>query len=237
MKQVLRQLPKWFRHLLGAAAFLIITGLGTVPRTHPLRDPIGPLVLGCSILGLLSWIYLAKAGEFSSPGDPRWGRRVSQGARRWLPRVALASLPIIALLGAYQVYKDYRTGKWIFSSKRQDAYFEELEHQYRQHVKSATIVNLIPVEKIELLNVRLGRDRVAGQIRNNSGYRLTGVTLRVSALLGGKEIGGNLIDVELDVPPLQIRDFAERFSCPSISPEQVKLKLEVVRTRGGLAQD
>ena len=69
--RTLKELPKWFRHLLGSATCLVIIGLSTVPRTPADGsgrgrwggEPYELLILGGIALGLVAWVYIAKAGE------------------------------------------------------------------------------------------------------------------------------------------------------------------------------
>lgn len=65
MKEVLKQLPPWFRHLLGLGVFLAAVGL---PMTGG-RD-FEMLVLAGLVLGLAAWIYLGKAGQFRIKEKP-----------------------------------------------------------------------------------------------------------------------------------------------------------------------
>ncbi len=70
--RTLKELPKWFRHLLGFAMCLVIIGLTTVPRTPAGGsgrgswggEPYEILILGGIALGVVVWVYIAKAGEF-----------------------------------------------------------------------------------------------------------------------------------------------------------------------------
>ncbi len=77
MKDALKQLPRWFRHLLGFATFLLISGLGSVSmgyRNHPM---LALFVLAAgTVFGLLAWVYIAKAGDFS--------KKEPKPYKRWL---------------------------------------------------------------------------------------------------------------------------------------------------------
>ncbi|MFQ5542067.1 MAG: hypothetical protein ACE5E2_04495 [Candidatus Binatia bacterium] len=70
------KLPKWFRHMLGFATFLLAVKLG---------DLIG-MALGPMIFGILAWIFIAKGGEFKKRGDQPEGeneRGKSQEKAKW----------------------------------------------------------------------------------------------------------------------------------------------------------
>jgi len=58
---LLKQLPRWFRHMLGFVALLIAMRVAFAFEATR-GDWITPLA--GLILGILAWIYIAKAGEF-----------------------------------------------------------------------------------------------------------------------------------------------------------------------------